>query len=144
MDHGAAPLSERSQSRSFRLRVLPDRLAVARLSGTAALPPWADGPGVVSITRRTGELSIVCAEGRVPPEVRAERGFRVLEVEGPIAFEEVGVVHAITGPLATERISVLTIATFDTDLLLVREETVERAIAALRVAGHQLEDRRGT
>ena len=115
--------------------MLPDRLAVARLSGTAAVPAWADGPGVVSVTRRADELSIVCAEARVPPGIRAERGYRALEVEGPIAFEEVGVVHALTGPLAAERISVLTIATFDTDLLLVREETLSRAVDALREAG---------
>jgi len=114
--------------------VLPDRLAVARLSGTAAVPAWADGPGVVSVTRRADELSIVCAE----------RGYRALEVEGPIAFEEVGVVHALTGPLAAERISVLTIATFDTDLLLVREETLARTCAALQEAGHRVEGGRGT
>jgi len=124
--------------------VLPDRLAVARLSGTAAVPAWADGPGVVSITRRTDELSIVCAEGRVPPGVRAERAYRALEVDGPIPFEEVGVVHTLTGPLAAARISVLTIATFDTDLLLVREETLAGACAALQAAGHRVEDGRAT
>ena len=123
--------------------MLPDRLAVARLSGTAAVPAWADGPGVVSVTRRADELSIVCAEARVPPGIRAERGYRALEVEGPIAFEEVGVVHALTGPLAAERISVLTIATFDTDLLLVREETLAGAVEALRAAGHRIENAPG-
>jgi len=124
--------------------VLPDRLAVARMSGTAVVPAWADGPGLVSITRRTDELSIVCAEGRVPAGVRAERGYRALEVEGPISFEEVGVVHALTAPLAAARISVLTIATFDTDLLLVREETLGRACDALHAAGHRVEGGRGT
>ena len=72
--------------KALRLRVLPGRLAVARLPGTATLPGWADGPGLVSITRREGELSIVCAEARVPADVRAERGWRALEVEGTIDF----------------------------------------------------------
>ena len=76
--------------------LLPGRLTVARLPGTAALPVWADGAGFVSITRREGELSIVCEDGRVPPEVRAERGWRALEVEGPIDFQAVGVLHAVT------------------------------------------------
>jgi hypothetical protein len=113
---------------------------VARLSGTAPLPAWADGPGLVSITRRTGELSIVCAERRVPADVQAQRGYRALEVEGPIDFQEIGVLHALTGPLAREAISMLAIATFDTDLVLVREETLERARAVLRAAGHRVED----
>lgn len=144
MDHGAVPLSEAPPARGLRLRVLPGLLAVARLSGTAPVPPWADGPGVVSITRRAGELSVVCAEERVPSAVRAERGFRALELEGPIAFQEVGVLHALTGPLARAAVSLFAVSTFDTDLVLVREETLARALEALRGAGHRVEDPRGT
>ncbi len=32
------------------------------------------------------------------------------------------------------------VATFDTDVVLVREETLARAVEALRAAGHQVED----
>lgn len=116
---------------------------MARLPGSVAVPPWADGPGLVSITRRGEELSIVCADGRVPAEVRAERGWRALEVEGPIPFEAVGVLHALTRPLARAGVSVFAVATFDTDLVLVREETLDRAVEALRAAGHVVEDGRG-
>ena len=108
---------------------------MARLPGAAALPAWADGAGFVSITRREGELSIVCADERVPAEVQAERGWRALEVEGPLDFQMVGVLHALTGPLARAGISVFAVATFDTDVLLVREETLARAVEALREAG---------
>jgi hypothetical protein len=108
---------------------------VARLPGEAAVPTWADGSGFVSITRREGELSIVCADERVPADIRAERGWRALEVEGPLDFQMVGVLHALTGPLARAAISVFAVATFDTDVLLVREETLSRAVEALREAG---------
>jgi len=124
----------------LRLRVLPEPLAVARLPGTAALPGWADGPGLVSITRREGELSIVCEEARVPEDVRAERGWRALEVEGPIDFQELGVMHGLTGPLAGAGVSVLAVSTFDTDVLVVREETLARAVEALRAAGYTVDD----
>ncbi len=137
MDDGAVPLSE--TAKSLRLQLLPGRLAVARLSGTDPVPAWVDGPGVVSITRRAGELSVVCADARVPVEVRAERGWRALEVEGPIDFQEVGVLHALTGPLSRAAVSVFAIATFDTDLVLVREETLARAVEALRAAGHRID-----
>jgi len=123
--------------------LLPGRLSVARLPGTAALPSWADGAGFVSITRREGELSIVCADGRVPAEVRAERGWRALELEGPIDFQAVGVLHGLTGPLARAGISVFAVATFDTDVLLVREETLARSMDALRAAGITVDDGRG-
>jgi hypothetical protein len=126
--------------KGLRLRVLPGRLAVARLPGTAAVPGWADGPGLVSITRREGELSIVCADARVPAEVRAERGWRALELEGPIDFQELGVMHGLTGPLAGAGVSVLALSTFDTDVLVVREQTLARAVEALRAAGYAVDD----
>jgi hypothetical protein len=116
---------------------------VARLPGDSAVPAWADGTGLVSITRREGELSIACADERVPPAVRAERGWRALEVEGPIDFQVVGLIHALTGPLAEAGISVFAVATFDTDVLLVREETLARAVAALWAAGYPVDESRG-
>ena len=127
----------------MRLLLLPGRLAVARLPGTAALPTWAEGKGLVSITRRDGELSIVCADERVPQDVRAERGWRALEVAGTIDFQVVGLMHALTGPLARAGISVFTIATFDTDVLLVREATLARAVDALGEAGYPVDETGG-
>jgi hypothetical protein len=123
--------------------LLPGRLTVARLPGTEAVPAWADGAGFVSITRRQGELSIVCADERVPAEVRAERGWRALEVEGPIDFQVVGLLHGLTGPLAQAGISVFAVATFDTDVLLVREEALPRAVEVLRAAGVVVDGPRG-
>ena len=123
----------------MRLLLLPGRVAVARLPGTAALPAWAEGKGLVSITRREGELSIVCADERVPQDVRAERGWRALEVAGTIDFQVVGLIHALTGPLVRAGVSVFTIATFDTDLVLVREATLTRAVDALREAAFLVE-----
>jgi hypothetical protein len=112
---------------------------VAQLPGTAEVPRWAWGAGLVSVTRRSDELSIVCAEGRVPAEMRAERGFRALEVQGPIPFEVVGVLRALAVPLGEAQISIFAIATYDTDVVLVREMDLGRAAEALREAGHVVE-----
>jgi len=121
------------------LRLLPGRLGVARLEGGAPIPAWADGAGVVSITRRAGELSIVCAEARIPAEVRVQRGWRALEVAGPLDFQETGILASIAAPLAAAGISLFAVATFDTDLVLVREATLSRAVEALRQAGCQVQ-----
>jgi hypothetical protein len=82
------------------------------------------------------ELSVVCDEGDVPPSVeRAERGWRVLHVAGPIPFETTGVIASLTGALAEAGVPVFVVSTYDTDLVLVKERDLERAVGALeRVA----------
>jgi hypothetical protein len=123
----------------MRLHLLPGRYAVARLDPGQTLPSWPSG-AFVSITRTSGELSIICDEAVVPRDVRAERGWRCMSVEGPIPFEVTGVAASITTPLAAARISVFLIATYDTDYLLVKEEHLERARQALRRAEHDVAD----
>ena len=122
----------------IHIGTLPGHYAVCRLDAADAIPNWADGDGFVSITRTSEELSIVCHESRVPDGVRAERGYRCLGVKGPLPFELTGVAASIAAPIAAAGISLLLIATYDTDYVLVREELLDQAAAALRAAGHTL------
>ena len=50
----------------------------------------------------------------------------------------VGVAAALTAPLADVDVSVLVISTFDTDYLLVHAAALDKAVASLRAAGHQV------
>jgi hypothetical protein len=59
-------------------------------------------------------------------------------VAGPLDFALTGVAAALTAPLAAAEVSVLPVATFDTDYLFVREAALDRATAALRAAGHEV------
>lgn len=119
----------------LHIAILPHTLAVSRLAADEAVPAWARG-AFVSITRTSEELSIVCDEGHVPEETRTERGWTLLKVEGPIPFETTGVAASLVAPLAKARISVFPIATYDTDYLLVKADTLEAAVDALRSYGH--------
>lgn len=116
---------------------LAGTFAVCRLDPAAPIPAWPRGT-FVSITRTPDELSIVCEESSVPGDVRAERNWRALRVEGPIPFEVTGVAAAITAPLGAAGISVFLIATFDTDYLLVKDEVFARAAAVLRESGVEI------
>jgi hypothetical protein len=98
----------------------------------------------VSITRTDEELSIICDEGAVPRDVRAERGWRCMKVLGPLPFEMVGVAAAITAPLAQAGISVLIVGTFDTDYVLLKDEMRAKAVEALESAGFSVKDRMGS
>lgn len=123
---------------SLPLTLLPDHLAVCRLPPDAALPVWAAGAGFVSITRTVEELSITVAQDRVPGDVVAVGPWRALKVQGPLDFALTGILAALTAPLANAGISLFAIATYDTDYILVRAETLDATINALRAAGHRV------
>lgn len=123
------------QRKGQKFRVLPGRYAVCRLHPDAGVPAWAVGP-FCSMTRTGDELAIVCPAEQVPTDVQAERGWRVLKLVGPFPFTATGVLAAIAAPLARAGISLLSIATYDTDYFLVSAERFDKAVAALRGAGH--------
>jgi hypothetical protein len=116
--------------------VLPGLHAVCRLPAGTPLPGWAAGK-FVSITSTADEVSVMCPAERVPAEIKAERDWRVLKVIGPFPFSAVGVMASFATPLAAAGISLLAVATFDTDYLLVKAEALGRATAALTAAGHR-------
>jgi hypothetical protein len=118
------------------LSILPDSLAICRLSPEADVPEWALIGEFVSITHTGDELSIVCAEQSVPPDVKADREWRALKVEGPLDLALTGVLASLANPLAEAQINLFAVSTFDTDYLLVKGYNLARACEALRQAGH--------
>ncbi len=84
------------------------------------------------------EISIVGPEDAAPELAAVERGFRCLEVEGPLDFALVGILSSLTATLAAADVSVFVISTFDTDFILVKEADLERSINALRTDGHEV------
>lgn len=118
-----------------RFRALPGRYAVCRLNAESVVPAWAAGP-FVNITFTADELAIICPVERVPADVRAERDWRVLKLVGPFPFTAVGVLASLATPLARAGISLLSIATYDTDYFLVKGDVFDDAIAVLIAAGH--------
>jgi len=122
---------------SLSIRVHAGGLAVARLAPGVAPPSWAaePAPPLHVVLSSADETSIVTAADRVPPDVRAERGFRALEVAGPLDFALTGILARLTATLATAGVPVFAVSSFDTDWLLVREPRLAEAVAALARAG---------
>jgi hypothetical protein len=112
--------------------------AVCRLAPDAPIAAWAAAGPFISITRSERELSIVCLERDVPPGVTSERGWRRLEVAGPLYFSLVGVLAALVDPLAHAGIPVFAVSTFDTDHLLIRAVDLDLAVEALKAEGHTI------
>ena len=80
-------------------------------------------------------MSIICPAIQIPAGIKAESGWRGLKLCGPLAFDAVGIMASVTGPLAQAGISVLVVGTFDTDYVLVKAGQLAAAVHALEQAG---------
>jgi hypothetical protein len=117
------------------LLVRPWQLAVCRFPADSPLPAWVlhAEAEFFSFTRTPAELSVVCAEDDLPPSAseHVERGWRALELVGPIPFSTTGIISGLTAPLAAAGIGVFVISTYDTDYLLVKAANFARASSVL-------------
>jgi hypothetical protein len=115
----------------MELTLLPDSLAICRLPRDAPIPQWALAGNFYAVCRSEEELSIVCPDGHPPAEIKADPGWRALKVQGPLPLTEIGVIAALSAPLAEAGISVFVMSTFDTDYLLIKETNVSKAVRVL-------------
>jgi hypothetical protein len=118
------------------LRRIPEKFAICKLMPGDSIPRWAISGQIWSLTRTPTELSLVCGQSNLPPGFVAERDWRALRVIGPLPFEMVGVLSSLAVPLADAGLSIFAISTFETDLILVREQSFEAACQILVKAGH--------
>lgn len=125
---------------TLELDVLHGAFACARLGPGEPVPAWATDTELCSVTRTAHELSIICPAAQVPDAVRSEGPLRAYALRGPLDFGAVGTLAALAAPLAAAGIPILTISTFDTDLLLVSQDDDQRARDTLTQAGYAFPD----
>ncbi len=118
------------------LSLEPELYAVARLDHDLSIPSWARESPIYSITRTREELSVLCLESLVPRHERAERGWRLLRLDGVFPFSLTGILSSVLNPLGDVGVSIFAFSTFDTDYVMVPDVKLETAIAALAEAGH--------
>lgn len=121
----------------MNLSLEKDRFAICQLAADASIPAWASSKGAfVSMSRTSEELSIVCLERAVPQEVKQQKGWRLLKVDGPLDFALTGILASIATPFAKAGVSIFALSTYHTDYVLLKDGQVEEAVRALQAAGH--------
>jgi uncharacterized protein len=126
----------------LNLSVLKETFAVCRLAPGAEIPPRAlEGP-FTSVTRTPTETSIICPQAQAPTGAAVEGDWRCIEVEGPLAFTQIGLLSSLLIPLAEAEISIMAVSTYDTDYVLIKERNLEMAVSTLTRAGYFI-SRRG-
>jgi len=122
--------------KKLTLSILEGRFGICRLEKDSEIPSWAHGSNFFSIARTPEELSVVCQESSIPTDIRAEKNWSCLKIEGPLDFGLTGILSGLSRVLAECRISIFVVSTYDTDYILVREKDLGSAVKALFDAGY--------
>ena len=120
------------------LSTLDGLFAICKLNPQTKIPNWALKGEFYSITRTSEELSILCPQKIIPDEMTSVGRWRGLKIEGPFQFTEIGILNSITAPLASVKISLLSISTFDTDYVFIQDDQFEDALLILAANGHEV------
>ncbi len=99
---------------------------------------WAKLTGAAwySVTHTAEEISIVAPATMDLGRGDRQEGWSCLSIEGPLAFDLVGIIAGVAGTLAAAKISIFAVSTYDTDYFFVKENDVDSAVGALEAAGH--------
>jgi hypothetical protein len=98
---------------------------------------------IFSITRTGEELSVVCPSECLPINEQVkevENDWKCIKVEGVLDFNLTGILSSLANPLAENKISIFAISTFNTDYLLVKSHSIEKAKVVLENEGHTFSD----
>ncbi|MCB2358251.1 ACT domain-containing protein [Clostridium estertheticum] len=113
------------------MKLLNEKFSVCRLNKNEQMPEWVKDSSFYSITKTSDELSIVCSQDSIPSNIKCEKDWRILKVEGPLDFSLIGIISSISTILALKRISIFAVSTYDTDYILVKNKDIDNAILAL-------------
>jgi uncharacterized protein len=122
--------------KSLKFSILEGNFSIHRLRAEASIPKTVFASPFYAIAKSEQELSIVAAESIAIESQRSEPGWSVLRVDGTLDFSETGILAGIASTLAKAGVSIFAVSTFDTDYILLKNERLKQAKAALSAAGH--------
>lgn len=113
------------------IKLLKEKYGVCRLNKDEDILSWALQGEFYSITKTEDELSVVCLQDNIIENIKCEKDWRVLKIEGPLDFSLVGILSKISTLMANNSISIFAISTYDTDYILIKEKDINRAVKVL-------------
>ena len=123
----------------MKLKILDSTFSVIKFPPFETIPLWALNCHVFSITRTDEELSVVCSSECLPINEQikeVENDWKCIKVEGVLDFSLTGILSSLANSLAENKISIFAISTFNTDYLLVKGHSIEKAKVVLENEGH--------
>lgn len=85
------------------------------------------------------ELSLVCLTHDTPRQtIERDDGWKGFRIQGILDFSLIGILSKISKILADNKIGIFAVSTYNTDYILVKEESFQRAINVLLAAGYDI------
>jgi uncharacterized protein len=120
---------------SLNLSLLNDTYAVCRLVAGEPVQPLPSGAFSL-LVQAPDETTLVCPLDHAPPGSEIDAGWRCFRIEQAFDFSVPGILASVLEPLAKAHIGIFATSTFSTDYVLVKAGDLDRAVDALKAAGH--------
>jgi hypothetical protein len=123
---------------ALTLEPIPQQLWVSQLDGIdlgLVADVRSESGEFWTLSKTADELSLVSSIENHPNFLNSEGPWAGFRIVGQLDFALTGILSAVSAVLATAKISVFAISTFDTDYFLVPAASRDEAVAAWREAG---------
>lgn len=118
------------------IKALEHRLTVCKLR---AFEPEVIKSGFYFLSQTDEELSLVCKTEECPSDTtEREDGWKAFRIEGVLDFSLVGILAPIAQLLADAKIGIFAVSTYNTDYILVKEESFDKALYLLAEEGYNI------
>lgn len=112
-------------------------LTVCKVASTADLDL---GRNFYFIGRTDEEISLVCLTEDVPDNTtERDDGWKGFRIQGVLDFSLIGILSKISSILADNKIGIFAVSTYNTDYILVKKDSFDRAMQVLSEAGYEVE-----
>ena len=108
-------------NKSISLIPVPGTYTIHHLQTGQQIPSVEKGFHSVTVTDE--EISVVCLEEIEIESEQRSPGWKCIKVAGPLELNLIGIIHDLTRPLKEAGISVFAISTYDTDYLLMPQDS---------------------
>ena len=124
---------------ALTLALLEETYAICRFpAGTRVELPSPDPFSL--LVQAVEETTLVCPLEHIPAEAEIDADWRCFRILQNFDFSVPGILASVLDPLAKAGIGIFATSTFSTDYVLVKTSDADRAVEALRAAGHSLAD----
>lgn len=119
---------------SLELQKLSYRLTVCKVKSVSDIDMDSE---FFFIGKTDEEISLVCRTEDTPQEtVERDDGWKGFRISGVLDFSLIGILSKLSGILAEKKIGIFAVSTYNTDYILVKEESFEKALLALEEEGY--------